>query len=305
VIDPAETFDGTWPFTPRFSEAPGFRMHYVDEGGGEPLLCLHGEPTWGYLFRNFIPPLSGTHRVIVPDHMGFGKSATPRGPTYTLRTHVENLTRLIEALDLRNLTLVLHDWGGPIGVHFTLRHPERVKRICLLNTFSGYGLMGGGGNLSKLLASPWFRWIAEGYESGRTREVLLHVGSTLLSVMKLIGLENAAVADEHWIRAYSAPFPTPEESVGALEFPLDVHLDRIGDMVQEGLAGLDALKRKPAMLAEGTADRAIPPELAIADFRGLWPHGPLVTLDGVGHFSPEDAPQTLVALIQQFVQMTP
>ena len=77
MIPASETFNGTFPFKPHFSDAPGFRMHYVDEGDGEPIVCLHGEPTWGYVYRNFIPTLCRTHRVIVPDHMGFGKSETP------------------------------------------------------------------------------------------------------------------------------------------------------------------------------------------------------------------------------------
>ncbi|MBV9077967.1 MAG: alpha/beta fold hydrolase, partial [Methylobacteriaceae bacterium] len=84
MIAPDDAFDGTWPFAPHFSTAPGFRMHFVDEGprGGETVLCLHGEPTWGYLFRKLIPPLSRNRRVVVPDHMGFGKSATPQDRTY-------------------------------------------------------------------------------------------------------------------------------------------------------------------------------------------------------------------------------
>src|SRR5262245_28781279 len=98
MIPAGETFDGTWPFVAHFCDAPGFRLHYVDEGAGEPIVCLHGEPTWGYLYRNFIPPLAESHRVIVPDHMGFGKSDTPQERTYTLQTHVENLTHLVESL---------------------------------------------------------------------------------------------------------------------------------------------------------------------------------------------------------------
>ena len=83
MIPADANFDGTFPFAPHFSDAPGFRMHYVDEGAGEPVVLLHGEPTWGYLYRNFIPPLAESNRVIVPDHMGFGKSETPQDREYT------------------------------------------------------------------------------------------------------------------------------------------------------------------------------------------------------------------------------
>jgi pimeloyl-ACP methyl ester carboxylesterase len=123
MIPVGETFDGTWPYAPHFCDAPGFRMHYVDEGKGEPIVCLHGEPTWGHLYRRFIPPLSQTHRILVADHMGFGKSETPRDRAYTLKTHVENLTSLIEALDLRDITFVAQDWGGPIAAAYTIRYP--------------------------------------------------------------------------------------------------------------------------------------------------------------------------------------
>jgi pimeloyl-ACP methyl ester carboxylesterase len=109
-------FGGTFPFTPHFTEVRGFRMHYVDEGEGEPIVCLHGEPTWAYLYRKFVPALSRRHRVVVPDHMGFGKSETPADREYTLGTHVDNLEALILELDLRDLTLVMQDWGVPSGV---------------------------------------------------------------------------------------------------------------------------------------------------------------------------------------------
>jgi cis-3-alkyl-4-acyloxetan-2-one decarboxylase len=303
MIEPDENFDGTFPFAPHFSEAPGFRMHYIDEGAGLPIICLHGEPTWGYLYRKFVRPLAETNRVVVPDHMGFGKSETPQDRDYTLRTHVGNLTVLIDDLELTDITFVAQDWGGPIAGAYTVRHPDRVKRLCLMNTVCGYGLIGRH-DVPPTTASRWFRWIAEGYDSGRTEAVLTNLGSTVVDVMKILGFENSSEIDDTWIRAYSAPFPTPEECKGALEFPLDIHLGRIGSYLAEGIGGVDALKSKPAMLAEGMKDHAILPERAIVDFTALWPEGPVVELPNAGHFCQEDAPQTLVALIQQFLQMT-
>ena len=302
MIPAEETFDGTWPFRPRFTDAPGFRMHYVDEGAGEPIVCLHGEPTWGYLYRNFIPRLSASHRVVVPDHMGFGKSETPQDRSYTLRSHVENLVALVEELDLTDITLVLQDWGGPIGTQFTVRYPERVKRLVLMNTIAGYGRVPEG--TPEVTSSPWFRWIGEGLESGRAEAVLRNLGTTVLSVMKMLGFQRSEAVTDAWLRAYSAPFATPEECLGGLEFPIDAYSGRIADYVLEGLPGLEQLRAKPAMLAEGMEDRAIPPARAIADFRALWPDGPVVELPGVGHFCQEDAPEVLVPLIQQFVQLT-
>ena len=189
MISSHETFGGTWPFAPHFFDGNGFRMHYVEEGSGQPIICLHGEPTWGYLYRRFIPPLSQSHRVIVPDHMGFGKSGTPRDRPYTLKTHVENLAGLIDALDLHDITFVIQDWGGPMAAAYTLRHPERVQRLFLLNTLSGYGHA----ELGEL--TPWLEFVKKHHEAGTLHEVLGHLDVNVLSIMKIIGFENSSAVD--------------------------------------------------------------------------------------------------------------
>ena len=306
MIQAEETFEGTFPFQPHFSEAAGLRMHYVDEGGGQPIVCLHGQPTWAYLYRRFIPALSGDHRVVVPDHMGFGKSETPQDREYTLRTHVENLAALVDELGLEDITLVMQDWGGPIGTAYTLRHPERVARLCFMNTVCGYGAAvdPDSARPQALRESLWFTWIASALEDGSYYEVLGNLGVTLPGVMGLIGFRNWGVVNNTWLRAYTEAFPAKEACKGAIEFPLDVALGRITPYVVEGFPMVDALRAKPAMLAEGMKDKAIPPELAIADFRALFPRAPVVELDDAGHYCQEDAPETLIALIQQFMQMT-
>ena len=300
MIPADETFEGTWPHAPRFCLAAGFRQHYVDEGEGRPVILLHGQPTWGYLYRRFIPPLAASHRVIVPDHMGFGKSETPPDRAYTLSTHAANLTALIEHLDLRDITLVMQDWGGPIGIGHAVRHPERIHSLVLMNTVCGYGAAGRR-DLPSPLETPWFRWIRDGLASGRTEAVLSHLGSTILSVLRIVGLERLDRVDDVFIRAYAAPFPTPADCKGALEFPLDLALGRIRDFVREGAAGVPALRAKPAMMIEGMLDRAIPPALAIADFQGLWPEGTVIEVPGAGHYIQEDAPEVAVAAIQAFL----
>jgi len=298
MIPERETFGGTWPFAPQYFEGNGFRMHYVDEGNGEPIICLHGEPTWGYLYRRFIPPLSKANRVVVPDHMGFGKSETPPDREYSLKTHVENLARLIDELDLKNITFVIQDWGGPIGAAYVLRHPNRVRRMFFLNTLTGYG------RAKPAKLTPWFQFIKSHHEANTLHEVLGHLGANVLSIMKAIGFENSGVVDANWVAAYSAPFPNKAACVGAIEFPLDALLGRIVPYVREGFPLIDNLKAKPAMLAVGMKDRGIAPEVQIADFRGIWPDRPIVELPGAGHFSQEDVPDTIVALIQLFIQST-
>ncbi|MFQ5848677.1 MAG: alpha/beta fold hydrolase, partial [Candidatus Methylomirabilales bacterium] len=114
------TFGGTWPYEPRWFQTPEGRLHYIDEGArdGRPLVLVHGNPTWGYLWRHFIPPLVGAgFRVIVPDHLGFGRSDKPDDPSlYRIPRHAARFEQLLESLDLRETTVVPQDWGGPIGL---------------------------------------------------------------------------------------------------------------------------------------------------------------------------------------------
>jgi pimeloyl-ACP methyl ester carboxylesterase len=136
------TFGGTWRFEPRWFESQDGRMHYVDEGprDGRPVVLLHGNPTWGYLYRHFVGPLvDAGHRAIVPDHLGFGRSDKPdRAELYTIRRHAERLDALLESLDLHDATVVPQDWGGPIGLWWATRHPDRVSGLILLSAFGWY-----------------------------------------------------------------------------------------------------------------------------------------------------------------------
>ena len=221
---------------------------------------------------------------------------------YTLQTHVENLISFIDALDLNDITFVCQDWGGPITGAYTIRYPKRVKRVALLNTLFAYG-----GQPANPEPSQWFQWIAKHYEAGTLDGILGELGSTVLSVMKIIGFENSSIVDADWIRAYSAPFPDRTSCKGGIEFPLDVHLQRAFGFIFEGLetGNVDAVKEKPAMLAVGLKDRAIRPENQIADFRALFPNSPINTFEQAGHFCQEDIPEILVPLIHQFVQANP
>ena len=301
MIDAKETFNGSWPFKPNFFRANGFSQHFVDEGPRDapPIILLHGEPTWGYIYRKFIPALSKKNRVIVPDHMGFGKSETPQDKEYTLKTHVENLSNLIEFLDLKNITFVGQDWGGPIIGAYSIRNIKNVKSYFLINTLFGYSREDRPQSLS-----PWFKWIKKHYDDKTLDGILGELGSTVLSVMKIPNFTNSEVIDDDWINAYSSQFPDRASCKGAINFPLDALLNRMVPYILEGfkLGDLKSLRSKPAFLAYGMQDRAIEPDYAIRDFKALFPNSKVFKLPNAGHYSQEDEPEVLINLIKDFVK---
>jgi len=301
MIKASETFEGTWPFLPNFFDGNGFLMHYVDEGPRQanPIILLHGEPTWGYLYRKFIPELSKSYRVVVPDMMGFGKSETPQDKEYTLKIHVENLSRLIDNLKLHNITFVGQDWGGPITAAYSIRNLNKVKSFVLINTLFGYSKEERPKNLS-----PWFQWIKKHYQDKTLDGILGELGSTLLSVMKIPNFTNNNIINETWINAYSAQFPDRASCIGAINFPLDALLNRIVPYIVEGIkqGDLKSLCSKPAVLAYGMKDKAIEPDYAIRDFKALFPGSKVVEMPNAGHYSQEDEPELLINLIKEFMK---
>jgi haloalkane dehalogenase len=297
-----ETFDGTFPFAPHFTTAPGFRMHYVDEGSGEPIILIHGEPTWSYLYRNFIPELSRRFRVIAPDNMGFGKSETPAHADYTLDRHARNLASLIEALDLRDITLVMQDWGGPMGTVVSARHPDRIKRFVAMNTVFGTDR-----NVREQRLTPWFSAIKAMEDAGQLEAVFGNLRYIVGGIMMTLGMQRREVVTDTWLRAYASAFPTFEECRAAIAFPLEgLHLERIRDTLVGALPGLFKLGQAgvPAMMIEGMQDHAIWPHVAIAGFRAFFPKGTVHELAGASHLIQEDAPETVVPLIEEFCLRT-
>ena len=301
MIKASETFEGTWPFTPNFFDGNGFLQHYIDEGPREakPIILLHGEPTWGYLYRKFIPELSKSYRVVVPDMMGFGKSETPQDKEYTLKTHVENLSGLIDNLKLTNITFVGQDWGGPITAAYSIRNLNKVKSFVLINTLFGYSKEERPKNLS-----PWFQWINKHYQDKTLDGILGELGSTLLSVMKIPNFTNNNIINDTWINAYSSQFPDRASCKGAINFPLDALLNRIVPYILEGIkqGDLKSLCSKPAVLAYGMKDKAIEPDYAIRDFKALFPGSKVVEMPNAGHYSQEDEPELLINLIKEFMK---
>ena len=138
LLELAPAFRRRWPFRPRFARVNGWRMHYVDEGAGQPVLLLHGNPTWGFLYRDVIGPLVASgRRVIVPDMIGFGLSEKPaREQAHSLDGHIANLVSLVRQLDLTRLTVVCHDWGGPTGLSLAMSNAARIRALVVMSTWA-------------------------------------------------------------------------------------------------------------------------------------------------------------------------
>ena len=303
AVAPDQTFGGTWPFRAHYCDAPGFPMHFIDEGSGpETLLLLHGEPTWGYLYRQQIPVWSQHHRVTAVDHMGFGKSAAPHERTYWLQDHIDNLERFVLSLDLSALTLVMHDFGGPVGMGLAIRHPDRIKRIVSVNGPTPAGQPDLFERVTANVAvSPWFQWILKAEKEGVLDQVLGQLDYNILSTLKLNGFERNEIITDNWLEAYRAPFPTPAHAAGGIGWAKGYAI-AAHQLEEPDAATREELSKKPALAIWGEADRTLHAEHFLPLFNQAFPAGQVHRLPGTGHYSPEDAPDEVARIVAAFIQ---
>ncbi|HEY8103312.1 MAG TPA: haloalkane dehalogenase [Gaiellaceae bacterium] len=283
---PDERFENLpgFPFEPHYLEQDGLRMHYLDEGDGAPVLLLHGEPTWSYLYRKMIPELTPSVRAIAPDYFGFGRSDKPlRHEDYTYDFHTGSILALVEELDLRDLTVVVQDWGGPIGLRLAVEQPDRVARLVIMNT----GIGGG--------RPPSEEWL-------RFRDWVERLGTDMIPG-RLIRISAVQPLSEEVEEAYSAPWPVPESKAGIVAFPQLVpispdHPDlQAHQTVREQLSSWE----KPALVLFSDSDPIFSPrhaERIAAHIPGaLEPE----IVAGAGHFLQEDKGEEIGARIARFV----
>jgi haloalkane dehalogenase len=273
-----------YDFEPRYREVDGLRLHYLDEGSGPPVVCFHGEPTWSYLYRRIAPPLvDAGRRVVCPDLPGFGRSDKPTERRwYTYDRHVDVVSALLDLLDLKDAVVVVHDWGGPIGLRWAVENSDRVSALVILNTglYVGY-------------ASEAFMQWRRFAESNPD----LPVG------MVLQGGTKTQLPDDV-VAAYEAPFPTPESKAGAAQFPLLVPLGD-GDPGAAEMVGVrEELRRwnKPVLVAFSDSDPIFPYPVAGELFTGVIPTaGEQRRIEGAAHFLQEDAGEQIAAEIVGFL----
>ena len=263
------------------------RLHYVDEGprDARPILMLHGNATWSYMYRRPLAALAEAgHRCIAFDHMGFGRSdKPPHLGAYTLEAHVQNALAVLDELDLRDVLLVLHDWGGPIGLGAAVERPECVRGLVLMNTWAW--------ELPSFLP-PFLRE----FRTEGLGEILALAGN--LFVESIPGGMHTRQTDPVMMDAYRAPFPDYWSRVGALAFQRDIPLTerdrsaRLMASIHDRLAGLGV----PVSLVWGMRDRVFQP-IFLDTWRELFPEARVTEIDDAAHFLVEDQPDAVTDAI--------
>jgi haloalkane dehalogenase len=273
-----------FPYEPAYRQVDGLRLAHLDEGEGAPVVFVHGEPTWSYLWRKVIPPvLEAGYRCIAPDHAGFGRSDKPTELAwYSYDRHFELFADLLERLDLRDATVVMHDWGGPIGLRAAVEHPDRVARMVLMDT----GLFTGEQRMSE--AWQRFRDFVE-----RTED---------LPVAFLVKGGCAQEMPDPVIAAYDAPYPTPESKAGARAFPLMLPTSPEMPGAAAGRRVLEALRadRRPKLCLWADRDPVIPfkaGERVAAAINA----GPPERIENASHFLQEDAGEQIGERIAEWL----
>ena len=284
---PDDRFEGLpgFGFAPHYVEQDGLRMHYLDEGSGtgDPILLLHGEPTWSFLYRKMIPPLARAGRCIAPDYFGFGRSDKPTDSGwYSYDRHVDSIARLVAELDLQRITLVVQDWGGPVGFRLAVEQPERIARLVVMNTGIG-------------ARAPGEAWL-------RFQSFMRRVGTEIVAG-QLVRLSLVQPVSDEVIAGYDAPFPVPESRVGIVQFPelVATSADHPSGpamlRVRDALRGLD----RPALVLFSDGD-PIFSRRAAEVMAELLPGAELdPPVEGAGHFLQEDRGEQLGERIAEWL----
>jgi haloalkane dehalogenase len=273
IRTPEECFEGLpdFPFEARYREVDGLRLAHLDEGEGAPVLFMHGEPTWSFLWRKVLPPVRDAgFRCIAPDLVGFGRSDKPVDlDWYSYERHVALAATLLEDLDLRGATIVVHDWGGPIGLRLAVEHAERIERLVILDT----GLFTG----SQQMSDAWlaFRDFVQGTED-------LPVGFLVRGGCK-------TDPGDEVIGGYEVPFPNAAAKAGARAFPLLIPHEPDAPGAAEGRQVLEALNedRRPTLMLWGDSDPVLPLSVGESFAAAIGREKPHTIVDA-GHFLQED-----------------
>ncbi len=268
------------------------RMHYLDEGKGEPIVMLHGNPTWSYYYRRLVPLFSSRYRVIVPDHIGCGRSDKPARYPYVLDQHVLNVEALLDHLKLSKFNLLVHDWGGPIGFGFAGKYPEKVRRIALLNT-CGF----------RLKTVPWFLKLVHIPVLG---EILVRQLNMFLLLALRLGTVSGATKASPTRDGYLAPYLSAGDRHAIYRFVLDIPLSPAHPSYPAMLAleeNLSRLQNIPLLILWGMKDPVFTPGV-LADWMTRFPRAEVERFENGGHFVLEDELDSISKRLTEFFGRT-
>ncbi len=278
-----------YPFQSHYFDADGGRMHYVDEGQGRPLVMVHGTPTWSFLYRKLIKDLSGEYRIIVPDHIGFGLSDKPPVWPYRPQDHARNLKALISHLGLLDITLVVHDFGGPIGLSYAIHHPDNVRALVLFNTF-----------LWSLRGDPAFERSNRMFNNRFGKWLYRKQNFSARMIMRMAWGKHRPITPQIH-RHYTQPFANPDARMGTVGF-LESLLGE-SEWYEQIWSRRENIAGKPALLLWGLRDIAFK-EKELARWKGLFANEKVVRYPNVGHFVPDEAGEEAAAEIRAFLKST-
>jgi len=271
-----------YPFESHWLDLDGHRYHYVDQGEGSPLLFVHGNPTWSFAFRRSVSGLSDEYRCLAVDHIGCGLSDKPLEYEYRLARHIDNLCRLIEELDLDQITLVAHDWGGAIGMGAAVRMAARISRICLMNTAAFPSTF-----IPKRIAICRI-------------PILGALGVRGLNGFAKAAITQAVANKNCWTPAakagYLAPYDSWNHRIAVHRFVQDIPMKPSHPSyatLQEIADQLDLFNETPIKLLWGMQDWCFHPGF-LHRFQEIWPHAETVELAHAGHYLFEDDPTRCV-----------
>jgi haloalkane dehalogenase len=285
------------PFKRNYIERNGHQYHYINEGEGSPVVMVHGNPSWSFYYRNLVQQISSNHQCIVPDHIGCGLSDKPSDEDYdyTLTQRIDDLEALLEHLDVNeNITLVVHDWGGMIGMGYAARHPERIKRLVILNT--------GAFHLPTSKKFPFALWLGRNTTIGT---ILVRGFNAFAGIASIIGVKRKSMTKE--IRqAYVAPFNSWKNRISTLRFIQDIPLKphhRNYQLVSDIAENLSQFEQLPMLICWGLKDFVFDKHF-LAEWLQRFPNAEVHAYDDCGHYILEDASDEVVPIINEFLTKT-
>lgn len=284
---PAWVDANMYPFANKYITVDGQKMHYTDEGQGDVILFVHGTPSWSFEWRHLIKALSPNYRCIAPDHIGFGLSGKPKGYNYTAQQHADNLEAFISALNLKDITLVVHDFGGPIGLNYAVKNPDNIKKLVILNTWMWDSrTMPGFEKSAKILKSPLVPFLYKYLNFSAKYAIPMSFGNKKLLTKSIHAM-------------YTKPFGNVAERMGTLGFVKSLLNEQ--DWFESLWQQADKICNKPTLFIWGMKDMFLT-EKYLEKFENKFSNKKTLKLHDAGHFPQEEGVGEIEEAVKEFLK---